>query len=81
MNAQSFLDTRMNLVGTREEFNNVKKTSLLLKDLNQQTGMVVTERQGFAELTTFASTMPFRAIPQDPSYAFLRGINTSDVFW
>jgi len=25
--------------------------------------------------------MPFRAIPQDNSYAFLRGINTSDIFW
>lgn len=25
--------------------------------------------------------MPFRAVPQDTSYAFLRGVNTSDVFW
>ena len=78
---QSLLDTRIDLVGISPEFANEKFTSLLLTDINQKFGQGTTERQGLGELITFAATMPFRAVPQDTSYAFLRGVNTSDVFW
>lgn len=55
--------------------------SLLLSDLNQKLGQVVTDRNGLVELTTVPASLPLRAIPQDISYAFLRGINSFDIFW
>jgi hypothetical protein len=79
--AQSLLDTRLDLAGISSEFAGERFLSLLLQDINQKFGQVPTERQGLAELITFAATMPFRAVPQDTSYAFLRGINKSDIFW
>jgi len=75
------LDTRLDLAGISSEFAGEKFLSLLLQDINQKFGQVPTERQGLAELITFAAIMPFRAVPQDTSYAFLRGINKSDIFW
>lgn len=77
----SLLDTRLDLAGISSEFGGERFLSLLLQDINQRFGQVPTERQGLAELLTFAATMPFRAVPQDTSYAFLRGINKSDIFW
>jgi hypothetical protein len=79
--AQSLLDTRLDLAGISSEFVGERFLSLLLQDINQKFGQVPTERQGLAELITFKATMPFRAVPQDTSYAFLRGINKSDIFW
>ena len=79
--SQSLLDTRLDLAGISSEFAGERFLSLLLQDINQKFGQVPTERQGLAELITFAATMPFRAVPQDTSYAFLRGINKSDIFW
>ena len=79
--SQSLLDTRLDLAGISSEFAGERVLSLLLQDINQKFGQVPTERQGLAELITFAATMPFRAVPQDTSYAFLRGINKSDIFW
>jgi len=75
------LDTRLDLAGISSEFDGERFLSLLLQDINQKFGQVPTERQGLAELITFGAIMPFRAVPQDTSYAFLRGINKSDIFW
>ena len=68
-------------MGISTEFPGDKFTSLLLTDLNQKFGQQQTERQGLGELITFPAILPFRAVPNDPSYAFLRGINASDIFW
>lgn len=39
------------------------------------------KRAGFREMFDIPVSLPFRSIPQDPSYAFLRGINASAMFW
>lgn len=75
------LDARQDLNGFSAEYEGLKFTSLLLSDVNQKLGQVPTERAGLSELVTFAATMPFRAISQDTSYAFLRGLNRSNIFF
>ena len=67
--------------GFSSEYEGLRFTSLLLSDVNQKLGQVPTERAGLAELVTFSATMPFRAISQDTSYAFLRGLNRSNIFF